>query len=112
MEAEGVVLPVPLAAALAVRLRQWVTAEARDNGVRVGGELVWFLDACDGCRRAVEATEVYRNSSTASELRSVEALNTKQAARVLGCSDQNIRARCKRGSLDAHKESGKWVIYL
>ena len=112
MVAEGVVLPVPLAAALAVRLRQWVTAEARENGQRVGGELLWFLDACDGCRRAVEATEVYNNSSTARELLPVEAFNTKQAARVLGCTVQNISARCRRGSLDAHMDSGKWVIYL
>ena len=112
MNSEFLLLVSAEFAARSRSLRELLERAARTDGMRLARDVEQFLDGLDDLRRGAEAAGVYRNPSTPQELRSVEALNTKQAARVLGCSDQNIRARCKRGSLDAHKESGKWLIYL
>ena len=109
---DEIALTFQQAAAIATPLRELLEQMSRTNCAPLPPDLLQLLNRFDACRRAVDAAGVYRNPDTVSELRPVQALNTKQAARVLGCSTQNIRARSKRGSLDAHKESGKWKIYL
>lgn len=112
MKSEFLLLVSAEFAARSRYLRELLERSARTDGLRLARDVEQFLDGLDDLRRGAEAAGIYNNSSTPRELLSVEALNVKQAARVLGCTEQNISARCRRGSLDAHKDSGRWVIYL
>jgi hypothetical protein len=112
MTMDEIALTFQQAAAIATPLRQLLEQLSRTNSAPLPPDLVQLLNRFDACRRAVDAAGVYRNPSTVSELRPVQSVNVKQAARVLGCSEQNVRARCKRGSLDAHLDGGRWKIYL
>ena len=112
MKSEFLLLVSAEFAARSRYLRELLERSARTDGLRLARDVEDFLDGLDDLRRGAEAAGVYNNPSTPRELLSVEALNVKQAARVLGCTEQNIRARCGRGSLEAHKNSGRWVIYL
>lgn len=39
-----------------------------------------------------------------------QLLDTEAAAEALGCSPENVRALCRRGTLPARLASGRWVI--
>lgn len=39
-----------------------------------------------------------------------ELVDTVTAARLLGCTPENVRALCRRGRLDAQQAGGRWLI--
>ncbi|WP_373279123.1 MULTISPECIES: helix-turn-helix domain-containing protein [Gordonia] len=39
-----------------------------------------------------------------------DLIGTEQAAQRLGCSPENVRALCRRGSLPAVRHAGRWMI--
>ncbi|AUM17200.1 MULTISPECIES: helix-turn-helix domain-containing protein [Rhodococcus] len=39
-----------------------------------------------------------------------ELVDTVTAARILGCTPENVRSLCRRGRLDAQQAGGRWLI--
>ncbi|GGL09698.1 hypothetical protein GCM10011588_25100 [Nocardia jinanensis] len=39
-----------------------------------------------------------------------DALDVATVAEQLGCSHENVRALCRRGTLPARRQSGRWLI--
>lgn len=107
---DGLVLSFDLAAVLGSgRLRHLIEADARTSGYQLPAEVVVLLDRLEDTRRAVAAA---RNPPSVDELRPVEDATVKQAAARLGCSEANVRARLKRGSLPGWHDGRRWHVEL
>ena len=123
--------------AFAARFAKWRQiheAEARRAGVRLDADEVEFFDACDRALAVVAAwnvagkvakTEIskvartgtfgmvrngseYRNGHVGVDRSSMVDVN--EAARILGCSDRNIRPRLSRGTLPGRRGPGGWRV--
>lgn len=110
MTSDGITITFDLAAVLGSgRLRALVERDARANGYALPTQLVAFLSECESVRRAVAATPV--SSAEVDRFPPGDPVTVKQFAEHTGTTVQNVRQRCRRGTLDAWRDDrGRWLI--
>jgi Helix-turn-helix domain len=115
---EGVLWTPADCSRFAVPLRRLAEQRARLDGTTIDRRLLDLLDAMESvgrAHRAREATEATPSNPEALETRravapSAALWNVSQTAEHLGCSRQNVTARCRRGTIPAVKRLGRWLV--
>ena len=91
--------------------RSAIRQAARTDGIAA---LPWLLELEAAAVLAVERADgmaVYRSSSPQPGLSCMDdLLTTTPAAQRLGISARAVRAACERGSLEAKRRKGQWLI--
>jgi len=105
----GVLIAADDAAFLSAALRKLIELSDRGGGRAVAR--VYELErelARSATRSAIGTAE--RARTPAPEISRVQLIDTSTAAAQLGCSERNVRAMAARGSLNAQRVGGRWLV--
>lgn len=110
---DGIVIAFDVAAILGTgRLRRLVEEDARRSGIVLPAQVVGFLTELEAVRRAVDAAGAPSVSPVeADRFPQVEGVSVTTFAAATGTTVQNVRQRCRRGTLDCWRnDRGAWRI--
>lgn len=116
MQPDGSLRVSPALAALIGEgfVAQVLTAEHRRAGVPVPPALAAFLAECAQVRRAQQVAQKSRRDGFPGSILPVslvEGVSVQTFAEVSGTTVQNVRQRCRRGTLRAERDDrGRWWI--